>query len=80
MTILLHTAEGTIGLLDGVGFVGAAQAQLSWVYSVVWLVVAIGLVIIDWKFWRGPAAAGATTQPPQVNSPSEALPVTPAQL
>jgi len=78
MTILLHTAEGTIGLLDGVGFVGAAKAQLSWVYSVVWLVVAIGLVIFDWKFWRAPAAAEATTQPPQAKPPSEALPVTPA--
>jgi hypothetical protein len=63
MTILLHTAEGTIGLLAGVGFVGAALAQLAWVYSAVWVVVAIGLVIFDWKFWRGPAVAEATTPP-----------------
>lgn len=54
MTILLHTAEGTIGLLAGVGFVGAAREQLAWIYSALLLVVAIGLVIFDRKSWRGP--------------------------
>jgi hypothetical protein len=27
----------------------------------VWLAVAIGLVVFDWKAWRGPAPAEATT-------------------
>jgi uncharacterized protein len=76
MTILLHTAEGAIGLLDGVGFVGAARAQLYWVNSVVWLVVAISLVIFDWKAWRSPAATGATIPP--VIPPRVATPVGPA--
>ena len=77
MTILLHTAEGTIGLLAGVGFVGAALAQLAWVYSVVWLVVAIGLVIFDRKAWRSPAPAPATTPPPQAIQSTGAAPVAP---
>jgi hypothetical protein len=29
----------------------------------VWLAVAIGLVVFDWQFWRGPAPAPATFQP-----------------
>jgi uncharacterized protein len=77
MTLVMHAAEGTFGLLAGTVLVGAALAQLSWVYVAVWLVVAIGLVIFDWKFWRGPAAAGATTVPP-VMPPREATPVAPA--
>jgi hypothetical protein len=76
MTILLHTAEGTIGLLAGVGFVGAALAQLAWVYSGVWLVVVIGLVIFDQKAWRSPAAAETTTSP-QAMPPRGAAPVAP---
>jgi hypothetical protein len=31
----------------------------------VWFAVAIRLVILDWKFWRGPAPAPATTVPRQ---------------
>jgi hypothetical protein len=76
MTLLLHAAEGTLGLLAGTVLVGAALVQLAWVYPVVWLVVAIGLVIFDWKFWCGPAAAGATT--PAVIPPREAAPAAPA--
>src|SRR5829696_2238219 len=76
MTLLMHAAEGTFGLLAGTALLGAALVQLAWVYPVMWLVVAIGLVIFDWKFWRGPAAAGATT--PAVIPPREAAPAAPA--
>ena len=31
------------------------------IYDVVWIVVAISLVVLDWQFWRGPAPA--TVQP-----------------
>src|SRR5215210_4128357 len=75
MTLVMHAAEGTFGLLAGVGFAGAALTRLPWVYVAVWFVVAIGLVIFDWKFWRGPAAAGATT--PAVIPPRGAAPVAP---
>jgi membrane protease YdiL (CAAX protease family) len=76
MTLVMHAAEGTFGLLAGTVLVGAALVQLAWVYPVMWLVVAIGLVIFDWKFWRGPAAAGATT--PAVIPSREAAPAAPA--
>jgi hypothetical protein len=76
MTLVMHAAEGTFGLLAGTVLVGAALAQLAWVYSVVWLIVAIGLVIFDWKSWRGLAAAKATTPP--VIPPRGAAPATPA--
>ena len=50
MTLVAHNIEGDI------------QAQ-GWIYMGVWLAVAIGLVIFDWQFWRGPAPAPATLQP-----------------
>jgi membrane protease YdiL (CAAX protease family) len=50
MTLVAHNIEGDI------------QAQ-GWIYMGVWLAVAIGLVVFDWQFWRGPAPAPATFQP-----------------
>jgi uncharacterized protein len=64
MILIMHATEGTLGLLAGAVFVGAALAQLAWVGVAVWFVVAIGLVIFDWKAWRGPAVARATTVAP----------------
>ncbi len=69
MIFVMHAAEGTFGLLGGAVFTGLALAQLSWIYVAVWFVVAIGLVVFDWKAWRGPAAAGATT--PSIIPPRE---------
>jgi hypothetical protein len=42
----------------------------------VWIAMAIGLVVFDWKAWRGPAAAETTL--PQATSPEGAAPATPA--
>jgi membrane protease YdiL (CAAX protease family) len=50
MTLVAHNIEGDF------------QAQ-GWIYMGVWLAVAIGLVVFDWQFWRGPAPAPATFQP-----------------
>ena len=74
MTIIMHAAEGTVqpGALWSAG---AAQLQAGLLYSVVWCAVVIGLVIFDWRFWRGPAAAKATT--PTVTPPREVAPVAP---
>jgi uncharacterized protein len=72
MMLIMHAAEGTFGLLAGAVFAGAALAQLSWVYVAVWFVVAIGLVIFDWKSWRGPAVARATTVAPVTQVPKPA--------
>jgi membrane protease YdiL (CAAX protease family) len=50
MTVLLHAAEGSI------------QAE-GWVYTGLMVISAIGLVIFDWKSWRGPAPTSATMHP-----------------
>jgi Flp pilus assembly protein CpaB len=50
MVVVAHSVEGSL------------QAQ-GWIYMGVWLAVAIGLVVFDWKTWRAPAPAEATTQP-----------------
>jgi len=50
LVIVAHDLEGTI------------QAG-GWSYMGVWLAVAIGLVVLDWQSWRGPAPAPATFQP-----------------
>jgi hypothetical protein len=63
LVILAHSVEGSI------------QAE-GWVYMGLWLAVAIGLVAFNWRAWRGPAAAEATTEalrPPR--APREATPV-----
>jgi CAAX protease family protein len=49
MVVVAHSVEGSI------------QAQ-GWIYMGVWLAVAIGLVVFDWKAWRGSAPAPATVQ------------------
>ena len=59
MTILLHASEGSI------------QAE-GWVYTGLSVIVAIGLVIFDWKSWRSPAPASART--PQPDQPQESSP------
>jgi membrane protease YdiL (CAAX protease family) len=62
MTLVMHAAEGTIHPNE-LWSVGATAATAQAIYPVVWFVVAIGLVILDWRFWRGPAPAPATVQP-----------------
>jgi len=64
LVILAHSVEGSI------------QAK-GWVYMGVWMALAIGLVVFDWKAWRGPAAPEATTLP-QAIPPKGAAPATPA--
>jgi uncharacterized protein len=74
ITFLSHNTQGTItmGGLWAVGTAGFAQATL--LYSVVASAVVIGLVVFDWKAWRGPAAAETT--PPQAMPPRGATPAT----
>jgi hypothetical protein len=49
LVVMAHSVEGSI------------QYELGWLVMGVWLAVAIGLVVFDWKAWRGPAPAPATT-------------------
>jgi membrane protease YdiL (CAAX protease family) len=76
MTMLAHAGQGVFGLYLAGGFVGGTVPQTTaWLVCVVWCAVAIGLVVFDWKAWRGPAGARATT--PTVEPPREATPVAP---
>jgi hypothetical protein len=75
MTIVSHGVQGTI-TIGGFWSLGADFAQANLLTGIVWLAVAIGLVVFDWKSWRAPAATETTTQ--AVTSPREATPATPA--
>ena len=57
-----HTRGSVLMLVVAHSVEGSLQAQ-GWIYMGVWLAVAIGLVVFDWKAWRAPAPAEATTQP-----------------
>src|ERR671913_552966 len=62
MTLVSHAAQGTI-TIGGLWPAGADFAQANLLNGVVLIVVAIGLLVFDWQFWRGPAPAAATVQP-----------------
>jgi membrane protease YdiL (CAAX protease family) len=76
ITLLSHAAQGTIQI-GALWSVGADFAQANLLFGVVSGAVTIGLVVFDWKAWRAPAPAPATTTPP-VTPPREAAPVAPA--
>jgi hypothetical protein len=71
-----HTRGSILLLVAAHSVEGSIQAG-GWFYMGVWLVVAIGLVVFDWKAWRAPAPAEATTQP-QMIAPKGAVPAAPA--
>jgi hypothetical protein len=62
MTLVSHAAQGTI-TIGGLWSAGADFAQANLLNGVVLSVVAIGLVVFDWQFWRSPAPTPATVQP-----------------
>src|SRR5215217_2556171 len=76
MSIVSHSAQGTIQL-GGLWSLGADFAQAYLIFGLVGSALAIGLVVFDWKSWRGPAATETTT-PPQAMAPTAAAPATPA--
>jgi uncharacterized protein len=76
MSIVSHSAQGTIQL-GGLWSVGADFAQANLIFGLVGSALAIGLVVFDWKSWRGPAATETTT-PPQAMPPRAPAPATPA--
>ena len=57
-----HTSGSILLLVIAHDIEGSIQYELGWIVMGVWLAVAIGLVVFDWKAWRGPAPAPATTQ------------------
>jgi hypothetical protein len=56
-----HTSGSILLLVIAHDIEGSIQYELGWIVMGVWLAVAIGLVVFDWKAWRGPAPAPATT-------------------
>jgi uncharacterized protein len=75
MTIIAHAAQGTI-TIGGLWSLGADFARANLLTGVVWSAVAVGLVVFDWKAWRGPAPDEATTAP--TIPPRGATPAAPA--
>src|SRR5919107_852397 len=71
-----HTRGSILLLVIAHNIEGSIQYELGWIVVGVWLAVAIGLVVFDWKAWRAPAPTKATTPP--VMPPKEAAPATPA--
>lgn len=59
-----HTGGSVLMVLVAHSMEGSIQAQgFILIYTGVWLAVAIGLVVFDWKAWRAPAAAETATPP-----------------
>src|ERR687889_1391396 len=77
LSIVSHSAQGTITMGGLWAVAGADFARANLITGFVWLAVAIGLVVLDWKAWRGSAPIEATT-PPQAIAPTGAAPATPA--
>ena len=71
-----HTRGSILLLVIAHDIEGSIQYELGWIVVGVWLAVAIGLVVFDWKAWRAPAPTEATTPP--VMPPREEAPVAPA--
>jgi len=69
MTLVTHAAEGTI-TLGALGFVAADESRVTALYAAAWCAVAIGLLILDWRFWRAssPSSQPAVHRPPVVSS------------
>jgi uncharacterized protein len=61
ITLIAHATEGSIQV--GAFWPAGAAARIILVYAGVWCVVAIALIVLDWRFWRGPAPVPATVQP-----------------
>jgi hypothetical protein len=73
-----HTGGSILLLVIAHDIEGSIQYELGWIVMGVWLAVAIGLVVFDWKAWRAPAPAEATTELSVPPTPREGAPATPA--
>jgi hypothetical protein len=69
-----HTGGSILLLVIAHDIEGSIQYELGWIVMGVWLAVAIGLVVFDWKAWHGSAPVSATTVPSVPPTPREAAP------
>jgi CAAX protease family protein len=56
MTIVAHSAQGVIAF-SALGFVGSDDSRMVVLLTASLCVVAIGLLVFDWRMWRGRAPA-----------------------
>jgi hypothetical protein len=69
LTLLSHNVQGVI-TIGSFGFVGADLARIEYLGFVAWVLIAIGVVVLDRKAWRS-APPEAVYPPPQaVTAPS----------
>ena len=67
ITLIAHGTEGAVETNDLWG-PGADLVRLNYVYAAVWCLVALGLLVLDRRFWThvdpvdGPAEADARVQ------------------
>lgn len=56
MTITAHAAQGVIAFA-ALGFIGSEETRAVAIFTAVIVLVAVGLVAYDWRFWRSRAPA-----------------------
>jgi uncharacterized protein len=54
MTIVAHSAQGVIAF-SALGFIGSDESRMVVLLTASLCVVAIGLLVFDWRMWRGRA-------------------------
>ena len=54
MTIIAHAAQGVIAFA-ALGFIGSEETRAVAIFTAVIVLVAVGLVAYDWRFWRSQA-------------------------
>jgi uncharacterized protein len=64
LTLIAHAANGVIET-STLWQAGADATRMTWLYSLVWCLVALGLLVFDLRFWTKPPAA-------QVDEPDHA--------
>jgi CAAX protease family protein len=61
LTLIAHATEGTIET-STLWQAGADTTRMTWLYSLVWCLVAIGLLVFNRRFWTKPPAQIDDTQ------------------
>ena len=61
ITIVAHAAEGSVRLGEFYPS-DPAEERATLLYAVVWSAVAIGLIVLDWRFWQRTAPEAARTR------------------
>ena len=60
LTLIAHATEGTIET-SALWSTAADTERMAWLYSLVWCLVALGLLVFDRRFWNRPAPVDQET-------------------